>query len=153
MEVRCLEDFKSEFEKLVSKSTYKNITKCVIEAFFDKTPEQLCTGTRLNGSAEVPYIKKRLCGRGGYRVYCLLVIKDNAVYLMFVHPKSGSLGSSNITDDFKAAIFKKVYECIREGNHYIVTYTEDKKQLIFTLNHKESGNLPTIPYTSVDIKE
>jgi hypothetical protein len=38
-----------------------------------------------------------------------LIIKDEKLYLMFVHPKTGALGSENITDESKAYLYKKVF--------------------------------------------
>lgn len=126
MKVFCLEDFKREFEKLVRKSTYKSIEKDIIDHFFDKDIQQLCAGTRLNGSNETPYIKKRVKGSGGWRFYYLAVIKDNCIYLMFFHPKTGSEGSDNIKDDFKASLYKKVLECINNEDYYQIEVEEGK---------------------------
>jgi len=87
MDLYCLEDFKVEFEKLNSKKSSKTIEKDLINYFFDKSSQELSSGTRLNNSDVIPYIKKRLRGSGGFRCYYLLIIKDDALYLMFVHPK------------------------------------------------------------------
>ena len=57
MDIYCLEDFKVEFEKLKSKKSYKTIEQEIINYFFEKTTEELCSGTRLNHSVDVPYIK------------------------------------------------------------------------------------------------
>ena len=62
MKLFCLEDFKVEFEKLKSKRSYKEVEKEIINYFFDKTVEDLQSGTRLNHSIDSPYIKKRLGG-------------------------------------------------------------------------------------------
>ncbi len=118
MKIFCIEAFKTEFEKLKSKKSYSSIEKDIIDYFFGKTIEELSSGTRLNNSADAPYIKKRLNGRGGFRFYFLLIIKDENLYLMFVHPKTGSLGSENITDESKALLYKEVYECIIKNQLY-----------------------------------
>lgn len=129
MELFCLEEFKVEFEKLKKKNSYSSIEGDIIEYFFGKEIAQLMSGTRLNNSDETPYIKKRLNGSGGFRIYFLLVIKDEKIYLMFVHPKTGSLGYENITDESKALLYKKVLESIKTKNLYLITV--DKNSLVF----------------------
>lgn len=148
MKVFCLEDFKREFEKLVRKSTYKSIEKDIIDHFFEKDIQQLCAGTRLNASNETPYIKKRVKGSGGWRFYYLAVIKDNRIYLMFFHPKTGSEGSDNIKDDFKASLYKKVLECINNGDYYQIK-VEKGKSLQFIHQSKNEVQHDVIEYKKV----
>lgn len=131
MKIYCLEDFKVEFEKLTSKSTYRDLEKEIINYFFDKKIGQLSSGTRLNNSDDTPYIKKRLKGSGGYRTYYLLLIKDEYLYLMFVHPKSGSLGASNINDESKAYLYKKVLKSIKNNDVYKLKLDERGKYIKF----------------------
>ena len=131
MEIFCLEDFKIEFEKLTSKRSYKILQQEIINYFFNKTVEELCSGTRLNNSDETPYIKKRLGGRGGYRAYFLLIVKDERLYLMFVHPKTGSMGSDNINDESKAYLYKKVLNCIITRDLYRVEVDVSNNCLVF----------------------
>lgn len=131
MDLYCLDDFKVEFEKLKSKKSYRTIEQEIISYFFNKTLEQLRSGTRLNHSDEVPYIKKRLGGRGGFRIYFLLVIKNESLYLMFVHPKTGTQGSENITDESKAYLYKKVLECIKSEDLYKLSLDDSKKKIQF----------------------
>lgn len=95
------------------KNSYSSIEKDIIEYFFNKDIQELTSGTRLNNSDITRYIKKRLKGSGGFRVYFLLIIKEEKLYLMFLHPKTGSLGYENITDQSKALLYKKVLEGIK----------------------------------------
>ncbi|MFK7973120.1 MAG: hypothetical protein AB8F95_22305 [Bacteroidia bacterium] len=132
MEIYCLEDFKVAFEKLATKKSYRDLESQIIGYFFNKTPAELASGTRLNHSNTTPYIKKRLAGSGGYRTYYLLIIREDSLYLMFVHPKTGKSGSSNITDESKAYLYKKVLEAIEDNSLYRVT--EDSGKLIFEKN-------------------
>ncbi|NLA24716.1 MAG: hypothetical protein GX879_07095 [Bacteroidales bacterium] len=131
MELYCLEDFKVEFEKLKSKNSYKTIEREIIDYFIKKSPEELLSGVRLNNSIDTPYIKKRLGGRGGFRVYFLLMIKNNALYLMFVHPKTGSQGSDNITDESKVYLYKKVFNCIQSGDLYKLSLDDSESKIKF----------------------
>ena len=131
MNIFCLAEFKVEFEKLKSKNSYSSIESDMIDYFFNKTVEELSTGTRLNNSSTTPYIKKRINGRGGFRFYFLLIIKDENLFLMFVHPKAGSLGNENITDESKAYLYKKVLECIKANELFELTLDLHGNHIIF----------------------
>lgn len=131
MKLYCLEDFKVEFDKLKSKKSYKTIEQEIIDYFIGKTTQELLSGTRLNNSIDTPYIKKRLGGRGGLRVYFLLIIKKDSLYLLFVHPKTGSQGSDNITDKSKAYLYKKILDCIESNDLYELSKDANEEKLIF----------------------
>ena len=134
MKIYCLEDFKTEFEKLTAKKSYRDLESQVIAYFFNKTSSELKSGTRLNNSDVTPYIKKRIAGRGGYRTYYLLIIKEEALYLMFVHPKTGKYGSPNITDESKAYLYKKLLAAIKSHSLYHVTIDSGKLKFEKQLN-------------------
>jgi hypothetical protein len=51
---------------------------------------------------------------------------------MFVHPKTGSLGADNITDESKALLYKKVLECIQTNDLYKVTLNAENRTLVFS---------------------
>ena len=128
MKIFCLEDFKVQFEKLRKKNSYSTVEADIIEYFFNKEIKELISGTRLNNSDDTPYIKKRLNGSGGFRIYFLLVVKDDIIYLMFLHPKTGSLGYENISDESKALLYKKVLNSIKTNNLYEVVLDKNKLQ-------------------------
>lgn len=50
---------------------------------------------------------------------------------MFVHPKTGSLGSDNITDESKVYLYKKVLECIQSEDLYKLSLDGSKKTIKF----------------------
>lgn len=131
IKIFCLPEFKVEFDKLKTKKSYNSIEKDVINYFFGKTVQELSSGTRLNNSRETPYIKKRINGKGGFRFYFLLIIKDENLYLMFVHPKTGSLGVENITDESKAYLYKKILECIKNEELYTLELDGERKNIVF----------------------
>lgn len=131
MEIYCLEDFKDEFEKLKGKKSYSSIEDDIIKYFFDKNIQELSSGVRLNNSSETPYIKKRINGSGGFRFYYLLIIKNERLYLMFVHPKTGAFGSENITDESKAYLYKKVLNSIKDNDLYQLTLNKETKKIDF----------------------
>ncbi|NCO56007.1 MAG: hypothetical protein COS14_03965 [Bacteroidetes bacterium CG02_land_8_20_14_3_00_31_25] len=136
MEIYCIEDFKVEYEKLISKKSYSSLNQDIIDYFFGKPFQELCSGTRLNNNDETPYIKKRLGGRGGFRVYFLLILKGERLYLMFVHPKTGSMGSENINDESKTYLYKKVLSCIKFGNLYKVEINVTNNTLVYKREQK-----------------
>ena len=70
-------------------------------------------------------------GRGGFRLYYFVLIKNDSVYLMFVHPKSGSEGSDNITDQSKALIYKEVLACIKSNNLFEIALVADGGKIAF----------------------
>jgi hypothetical protein len=126
MTVFALEEFKIEFDKLKKKNSYATIEKEIISYFFSDNPSQINSGVRLNNSDTVPYIKKRLNGSGGLRIYFLLIILDEKVYLMFVHPKTGSLGYDNISDKSKGWLYKKALNDIESNNLFLLTVVNDE---------------------------
>jgi len=131
MNVFCLSQFKIEVEKLRRKNSYSSIDSDIIDNFINKTIQEVQNGTRLNGNNINPYIKKRLDGRGGFRVYFLLIIHKNSVYLMFVHPKTGASGSDNINDNFKKSLYKDAIEAIETNNLFSVSSNEKGDMLVF----------------------
>jgi len=131
MDLYCLEDFKTQFDKLKSKRSYKTIEQDIIDYFFGKSTQDLCSGVRLNNSNDAPYIKKRIGGRGGFRFYYLLVIKKDSLYFLFVHPKTGSHGSENITDESKAYLYKKVLDCIMSNDLYKLSVNKSNGKIQF----------------------
>ena len=120
MTIYCLPDFKSVVDKLSKKRSYNTIEEQIIEYFFNNSIEDIKSGARLNHSQTEPYIKKRLQGAGGFRMYYLVNIPQEKVYLMFVHPNTGSEGSDNITDASKAKIYKDVLQAIKDKNLFKV---------------------------------
>jgi hypothetical protein len=134
MKYFCIEDFKIEIEKLRKiRATRDTIDKDIIECIFDKTANELRAGTLLNNNNNKPYIKKRINGSGGLRLYYYLLVVEEKIFLMFIHPKTGSIGSDNITDEHKAAIFKKTVSCISTNDLYNVSCCDRKENLIFTI--------------------
>ena len=116
----------------MSKNSYRSLEQVIISHFCDTSINNLCSGTRLNNSESTPYIKKRLAGRGGFRIYYLFILKDKKLYLMFVHPKTGSLGAPNITDASRVNLYKEVLECIKSNNLYKIKFDKDAQQIIFS---------------------
>ena len=137
MHLYCLADFKEAVGSLAKRKAYATVEQTIIEHFCGKTVEQVRSGTVLNNSDAVPYLKKRLEGSGGFRVYFLLLIKNDCLYLMYVHPKTGPAGSENITDEAKKAFYKKVLACIKADNGlYHVAADATGRKLLFSVKKK-----------------
>jgi len=143
MRLFCTHFFKKEYEKLIKNKSYRSIESEIITNFFEKEISEVNNGTRLNFSSTEPYIKKRLSGRGGFRIYFLLLIKQECLYFMFVHPKSGSSGADNIDDDSKAKIYKEVLDNIKTGDVIEMKLSDCKKIIHF--------HPPTIINSSVGV--
>ncbi len=124
--VFCIHDFKSEIEKLRRKNSYSDIEQQIINYFFDKKADDLFSGVLLNNNHEIPYIKKRLGGSAKYRAYYYMVIKNNCLYLMYVHPKTGSLGIDNLNTQHIRQLYKNVLEAIKSNQVFRVTHENNK---------------------------
>jgi hypothetical protein len=129
MNVFCLSEFKSQVEKLRRKNSYSGIDEEIIEHFLEKKLSDVQTGVRLNGNCPNPYIKKRLDGRGGFRVYFLLVIIKESIYLMHVHPKTGPYGQESVSDSLKKSLYKDILDAIESNNLFSVT--SENQKLVF----------------------
>jgi hypothetical protein len=139
MNLYCLEDFKTAVEKLGKNKSYSNIEQSVIEYYCNKSIDQVKSGVNLNASDTVPYLKKRLEGSGGYRVYFLILIKNDCLYLMYIHPKTGAEGSENITEEARKGFYKKILACIKtDEGLYDVKPDADGKKLLFSVKAKSA---------------
>jgi hypothetical protein len=132
MTVFCISQFKDVFDKLSTKKAYSDLEADIIDYFFNTTIEAIKTGDLLNNSADAPYIKKRLSGRGGYRIYYLIIVKDDNVYLMYVVPKTGTYGAQNLKADYIKELYKTVIQCIKNKDLYEVTLCDKGVSLVFT---------------------
>ena len=137
MNLYCINEFKDSFEKLLSKKSYHSLQDDLIKYLFSedsnelKPVKELLSGTRLNNSEETPYIKKRISGSGGYRLYFLVLIRKSNLYLMYVHPKTGSIGAKNITDKSKAHLYKKVLTDIKSKSLFKISLDTINRKLNF----------------------
>ena len=136
MKIFCTENFKSQFERLVTNSSYKTLPQDLIDFFFSEKSSKL-GGTRLNGHAKDPFLKKRLNGSGGFRAYYYIVIKNDCLYLAFVHPKTGKYGVENISDEYKRKLAKEVLEAIKSGNVFAMQIDHSKSHISFLKTDKK----------------
>jgi hypothetical protein len=132
MKIFCTAEFEKIFKRLSKKNAYRDLEKEIVEYFFAENID-FSGGRRLGGHAENPYIKKRLGGSGGYRTYFYIIVKDNSLYLMFLHPKTGPDGSTNITDEAKTQLLRDLISDIKSKRLLCLTQHESKEQLVFTV--------------------
>jgi hypothetical protein len=132
MTIFCISQFKDVFDKLSTKKAYSGLEADIIDYFFNTTIEAIKTGDLLNNSTDAPYIKKRLSGSGGYRIYYLVIVKDDNVYLMYVMPKTGPNGADNLKADYIKELYKNVIESIKNKDLFEVTLCAKGESLVFT---------------------
>jgi hypothetical protein len=69
MNFYCVPEFEAAYKKLIRKNSYKDLPQLLCECFADDEITKSQRGTLLNNSTEIPFIKLRLSGSGGYRIY------------------------------------------------------------------------------------
>jgi len=78
---------------------------------------------RLGGDPnKSPFIRKRINSEGtgksgGYRLYFWILIEDENIYLLFIHPKSGRRSGTNITTE-KQKELVKTFTTLRAQNGF-----------------------------------
>lgn len=132
MKLFSTQEFKNEFEKLIKKNSYKYLSAELISFYFEKEITSCLDGTKLNGHSKNPFIKKRLGGSGGARLYLIAVIANDSIYFSFIHAKSGALGYENISNTKKTQLLNDVVNAIIDNNLFEVSCCENKRNLIFT---------------------
>lgn len=118
--IYCIEAFKKQVLKLRKNNSYKDIDQLLVQFLRDKRIDQFRTGTLLNKSSTHPYIKHDIRGRSGYRLYYLAIIVHERVYLAYIHPKTGSRGATNTTNEARAAFYESVTDAVSRGTLYEV---------------------------------
>lgn len=108
MEVYCTSLFQKEFEKICKKKNYQDCYSEFVKYFLEQDFKSIPSGSMLYGPPEMALWKKRLPDSSGYRFYFFASIETECVYLAFVHPKTGPLGSPNVTEEFKKQMHRDV---------------------------------------------
>lgn len=127
MEFYCLPDFKQQYQALLKKKDYKDIERLLLKHLSQGSIDELTAGTKLNSkSTKHLYLKKRLKGSGGFRLYYTLTIVDNKVYFQFIHPKTGKRGYGNILDDYKKELYQKFLSGLKDKTFFKVEMENSK---------------------------
>jgi hypothetical protein len=140
MGLYCTDEFRQEIERLRKNSSYANVEQVIIGYYCNGPFAQACTGDLLSDMQGTRFIKKRLAGSGGYRVYVVAVVREQTVYLGYVHPKTGLHGADNITPEKKKAILKELIAARQVGGviYEVQEDSQRKGKILFSL--KSPGN-------------
>lgn len=121
MKVFCTDTFRREYHKLIKKNSYRSLGKLIIEEVLQQPSANLATSTVLNGRpTDIPFYKKRIGGSSGFRLYCILVIKDDKLYFLYVHPKTGSKGIPNIKQAYHQTLQEELVTAIEQKQLFVV---------------------------------
>lgn len=126
MQILCTSEFRQMYERMLKNNSYRSLETDLYQYLSTTDPPSIYSGTNLNQSADTPYIKKRLNGRGGFRIYFFAIIRDNMMILVFVHPKTGALGIENISDADKKASLRQGIEAIEQQKYYLLSFVGSK---------------------------
>lgn len=133
MDFDCTPEFKKEFEKLKKNKSYISLVNLLIDFLTDEDYD-FSAGSNLNNNQKTPYIKKRIKGSGGYRLYYYFIIVDNRITLMFIHPKSGSSGFESVSSKKRLQLLEYRETCVKNNDLYMV---EPKENEIVFIHFKE----------------
>ena len=119
MGLYCTGEFRDEVEKLRKTGSHAGIEADIIEAYCNTTFAEWRTGDLLfavpTGAPDALFLKRRLDGRGGFRVYGIAKVRAQSFYLGFIHPKTGRFGGENLTDEKRKWVPKHILSCIKSG--------------------------------------
>lgn len=143
MTVYLTEEFISEVKLLLKKKSHSDCEVAIIESIYLKTKEEIIsTGSpkRLGGNpSKSPFIRKRISPpsgskSSGYRLYFWMMIEEDNVYLLFIHPKSGRRSGTNITPQ-KQKELADTFQQKRNDNSFIKSsINEATSKIIYTSN-------------------
>lgn len=130
MKVYCTDTFRREYLKIIKNKGHRGLGNMIINQVLTQPFSSLATSIVLNGRRDIPFYKKDIGGRSGYRLYCMLVIKDDKLYLLFVHPKKGKYASDNIKSGYYRELEQELIDALTTQNLFVVS--NDRDNLIFT---------------------
>ncbi len=140
MKFYCIPEVKNEIEKLLKKNSYKSL-QSELYCFFDgvSNGEKSYQGFKLNCSSPNPFYKKRIEGRGGYRIYYYIIEVKNSLFLTALHPKVGKYGKSNLSKEEIKIAQKRFKECFEKEEYFKIKLDHQKKEINFN-NNKEQDS-------------
>jgi len=130
MDAYCIPDFKTVCNKLLKNNSYSHVFQEIIKVFHERSVEDCIFGTCLFQKDQLFYIKKDIGGRSGFRLYYIVLKDSKKIYFGFIHPKTGSDGSSNTTTEFRSSLPSEILAAIDEKKLLKVTITN--KRVLFT---------------------
>lgn len=130
MKLFCTKEIVDSIKKLEKNNSYKDLRRELYLFFINaKKSNSYYSGTRLNGSSPNPFIKKRLEGSGGYRLYFYIILTKKTLILSSIHPKTGKEGRENLSS---FEIKKSQENCLRglEGNDLFTINLNDTEESV-----------------------
>lgn len=142
MSVFITEEFISEVSLLLKNTSHKDCEKEIINNIFNSSLDEI----KLNGCKRLggdpnrsPFLRKRIetenAGKSsGYRLYFWLMIEEENVYLLFIHPKTGRRSGTNLTAE-KQKELVKTFISHRKNNLFKEVETQNDR-IVFTSDKK-----------------
>ena len=145
MQIFLTEEFILEVKKLQKNKSHGDCEEILIESIFTKDISEVKeTGTKRLGGDPVksPFLRKRVQSKGsgkssGYRLYFWLLIEEENVYLLFIHPKTGRRSGTNLTTAKQKELVKTFRELRQKEEFIQVELDEDTSKIIFLEGGKQ----------------
>lgn len=130
MTICCTFEFKRIYDKLVKKNSHADLEQVIIDWISGKSIADFRAATVLNGNSPNPFLKKRLNGSGGYRIYYALIASHQLVISSAIHPKTNFMGKSTLSSTEIAEAISDASDSFKSGNLYELACVNLK--LVFT---------------------
>jgi hypothetical protein len=111
MVICCTRAFKDEFDKLIKNNSYSGITIALKDL--------------LNRSPQFPFLKDRIEGSSGFRIYQFLHYKSDRAVLGYIHPKTGAKGRQNTTVNERKDILNQITQSIKSNDLLYLSLIDD----------------------------
>ena len=140
MDFFTTEEFIIEVTKLLKSKSHFDCEIEIISSILSSNIEQIknIACKRIGGDAnKSPFLRKNVetsnGGKsGGYRLYFWLMVQDEDVFLLFIHPKKGRYSSPNITPK-KQIELVQTFKSSRESDRFIkIELNETKNKIVYS---------------------
>ncbi len=125
MNIYLSKEFIRLASNLLKVKAHSDIEKILIESLFNKSLRDIKTGiARLKGNINDSFfLKKRIAQKGkgkssGYRLYAWLIVVDNNLYLLYIHPKTGKYAQINISKPKQSELIE-TFQQTNTNNEFI----------------------------------
>lgn len=133
MELFATQSVVDTIKKLEKKPSYSDL-RLLFYDYICKHPsfQDWDSSARLSNMSPIPHIRIRLGGRGGYRVYYVLILKNDEVIISGLHPKTGKKQKSTFSnEEIKASLREALSACRSRDLMLPITLDHDNKTIIF----------------------
>lgn len=139
MQVYLTEEFISEVNSILKSKSHSDCETAIIDSIFNSSIDDIIkvgSPKRLGGDPnKSPFIRKRInsdgIGKsGGYKLYFWIIIQDENIYLLFIHPKSGRRSGTNITVQKQKELVKTFTSLRANGGFLLAKLNKDSSKII-----------------------